>query len=94
MTGGLALSAGRGRACGRGRWRAGPSRQGEDALRELQLPDGPVREQGEGRPSGPAGKETERERERVGRPTGLWAGFQVHCFSYFHSFFFFKLPQI
>ena len=60
MTGGPALSAGRGRACGRGRWRVGPGRQREDTLRELQLPAGPVRERGEGRPSGPAGKERER----------------------------------
>ena len=83
MTGGPALSAGRERACGRGRWRAGPGRQGEDALRELQLPAGPVRERGEGRPSGPAGKEKERE---GGSANGLWARFQFHCFSYFHFF--------
>ena len=75
----------------RSRCRAGPGCQGEDALRELQLPAGPVRERGEGRPSGPAGKEKGRE---GGPANGLWAGFQFHCFSYFHSFFFFKLPQI
>ena len=56
---------------------------GEDALRELQLPAGPVRERGEGRPSGPAGKEKERE---GGSANGLWAGFQFHYFSYFHFF--------
>ena len=44
---------------------------------------GPVRERGEGRPSGPAGKEKERE---GGTANGLWAGFQFHCFSYFHFF--------
>jgi len=89
LTCGAAASARRRR--GRGRRTSGAAgvrdrAVGEDALRELQLPAGPVRERGEGRPSGPTGKE--RERERVGRPTGLWAGFQVHYFSYFHSFFF------
>ena len=87
MTGGPALSAGRERACGRGRWRAGPGRQGEDALRELQLPAGPVRERGEGRPSGPAGKEKERE---GGPANGLGFSFTAFPISYFFPLFYFK----
>ena len=58
---------------------SGLGRGWEDALRELQLPAGPVRERGEGRPSGPAGKEKERE---GGPANGLWAGFQVWISSF------------
>ena len=90
MTGGPALSAGCGRACGRGGWRAGPGHQGEDALHELQLPAGPVREWGEGRPSGPVGKE--REREREGGPAngalGWVSGSLFFLFPFLFLFFF------
>ena len=90
MTGGLALSAGRGRACGRGRWCAGPGRQGEDALRELQLPAGPVRERGEGRPSGPAGKEKEREGGPANGALGWVSG---SLFFLFPFLFLFQTPS-
>ena len=56
MTGGVGEQQDGGRAREQGRCRAGPGRQGEDALRELQLPAGPVRERGEGRPSGFLGR--------------------------------------
>ena len=56
MTGGVGEQQDGGRARERGRCRAGPGRQGEDVLRELQLPAGPVRERGEGRPSGFLGR--------------------------------------
>ena len=63
---------------------SGLGRGWEDTLCELQLPAGPVREWGEGRPSGPTGKE--KERERVGRPTGFGLGFSFTVFPISISF--------
>ena len=49
-----------------------------EALR-AGLPAGPVRERGEGRPSGPAGKERERERGWAGQ-RGFGLGFRFTVF--------------
>jgi len=88
MTGGVGEQQDGGRARERGRCRAGPGRQGEDALRELQLPAGPVRERGEGRPSGPAGKEREREGGPANGALGWVSGSLFFLFPFIFLFFF------
>ena len=67
---------------------SGLGRGWEDALRELQLPAGPVREWGEGRPSGPAGKEREREGGPANGALGWVLGSLFFLFPFLFLFFF------
>ena len=67
---------------------SGLGRGWEDALCELQLPAGPVREWGEGRPSGPAGKEREREGGPANGALGWVSGSLFFLFPFIFLFFF------